>query len=215
MKKLRFFFDFDKEENWLQKMAAKGWQLESVFLTYTFRKTTPDTPLIRMDYHAFYSQSRYQDYLTLFEDSGWKHIAGYKSMGMQYFMRIRDDASEDIFSDTASKAGRYKRVSEMWLSLFVCYIVIFSSFISNSSLMTMLHYIFHPETAFLTPGLWSLTGSDFWSAFFKELPFAFPRIIFPLFFILFVAFYGICAVAFLFQYRKCIKTWKKQNSNER
>ncbi|MEI8199964.1 MAG: DUF2812 domain-containing protein [Eubacteriales bacterium] len=215
MKKLRFFFDFDKEEKWLQEMAAKGWQLRSVLFTYTFRKSEPAALPIRMDFHTFYSQSRYQDYLTLFEDCGWKHIAGCKSMGMHYFVRIRPDASDDLFSDTASKAGRYKRVSEMWLSLFVCYMVIFSSLLTNSSNSMLLNYTIHPQSAFLTPDLWNLTGSGFWSAFLLESPFAFFRILAPVLFVLFVAFYGICAFAFLHQYRKCIKTWKNMSSSER
>jgi len=215
MKKLRFFFDFDKEERWLQEMAAKGWQLQSVLFTYTFRKSDPDTLPIRMDFHTFYSQSRYQDYLTLFEDCGWKHIAGYKSIGMHYFVRIRPDASDDIFSDTASNAGRYKRVSEMWLSLFACYLAISSSLFTNFSHSMPLNYIIHPKTAFLTPDLWSLTGSVFWSAFFRESPFALFRILTPLFLVLFVAFYGICTITFLYQYRKCIKPWKKLSSSER
>lgn len=211
MKKLRFFFDFDKEERWLQEMAAKGWQLESVLFTYTFHKSDPSALPIRMDYHTFYSQSRFQDYLTLFEDCGWRHIAGYKSMGMQYFVRIRPDASDDIFSDAASKAGRYKRVSEMWLSLFACYLAISSSLFTTFSHSISIDFIIHPKTAFLTPDLWNLTGSAFWSAFFIESPFAFFRILAPLFPLL----YGICALAFLYQYGKCIKIWKKQISGER
>lgn len=215
MKKLRFFFDFDKEEKWLQEMAAKGWQLESFLFTYTFRKSDPSALPIRMDYHTFYSQSRFQDYLTLFEDCGWRHIAGYKSMGMQYFVRMRPDASDDIFSDAASKAGRYKRVSEMWLSLFACYLAISSSLFTTFSHSISIDSIIHPKTAFLTPDLWSLKGSAFWSAFFIESPFAFFRILTPLFLVLFVAFYGICMIIFLYQYRKCIKTWKKLSSSER
>ena len=208
MKKLRFFFDFDKEERWLQEMAAKGWQLESVLFTYTFRKSDPSALPIRMDFHTFYSQSRYQDYLTLFEDCGWKHIAGYKSMGMHYFVRIRPDANDELFSDAASKAGRYKRVSEMWLSLFVCYLAISSSLFTTFSHSISIDTILHPQTSFLTPDLWSLTGSAFWSAFIMESPFAFFRILASLFPLL----YGICALAFLYQYRKCIIIWKKLNS---
>lgn len=211
MKKFRFFFDLEKEENWLKEMAVKGWQLQSVFLTYTFRRSAPDTAPIRIDFHTFWSESKYQDYLSLFEDCGWKHIAGYKSMGMHYFVRTRLDASDDIFSDAASKAGRYKRISEMWLSLFVCYITISTSLFTTFSYLTSIDSIFHPKTAFLTPDLWSLTGSAFWSAFILESPFAFFRILASLFPVI----YGICAFAFLFEYRKCIRIWKKMSSSER
>ena len=211
MKKLRFFFDLEKEEKWLQEMAAKGWQLKSVFLTYTFQKSEPDTSPIRIDFHTFYSESKYQDYLSLFEDCGWKHVAGYKSMGMHYFARTKATASDDIFSDSVSKAGRYKRISEMWLSLFVCYIAVSSSLFSSFSHSISIDSIFHPKTAFLTPDLWNLTGSAFWFAFIFESPFAFFRILAPLLPFLYV----LSAFAFLYQYRKCIKIWKKMSSSAR
>ena len=51
----------------------------------------------------------------MFEDSGWKHLAGSKSSGNQYFLKLRDSCTVDIFSDERSRAGRYKRVANAWL----------------------------------------------------------------------------------------------------
>ena len=122
MKKLRLFIDYEKEEKWLHTMAQKGWTLKSVLFTYTFRKTAPEDTSIRVDFRLFKHKKDYTDYITLFEDSGWQHIAGYKSIGIHYFKKTREQANENIFSDAASKAGRYKRASEMWLMFFICYI---------------------------------------------------------------------------------------------
>jgi hypothetical protein len=53
----------------------------------------------------------------LFKDSGWEHICGNRSCGAQYFKRIDESSDSDIFSDLSSKAGRYKRLSNVWMSL--------------------------------------------------------------------------------------------------
>jgi len=124
MKKLRLFPDYEKEEKWLHTMAQKGWALKSVLFTYTFQNTAPEDTAIRVDFRLFKHKKDYLDYIALFEDSGWQHIAGYKSTGIHYFKKTREQANENIFSDAASKAGRYKRASEVWLMFFICYIPI-------------------------------------------------------------------------------------------
>jgi len=135
MKKFRLFLDYEKEENWLHAMAQKGWALKSVLFTYTFQKTAQEDTSIRVDFRLFKRKKDYLDYIALFEDSGWQHIAGYKSIGIHYFKKTREQANEDIFSDAASKAGRYKRASEMWLMFFICYIPVILSVYINTILI--------------------------------------------------------------------------------
>jgi hypothetical protein len=212
MKKCKLFFNFEKEEKWLQDMASNGWQLQSVLFTYTFKKTKPEAAVIRTDCHIFNSRSRYLDYLTLFEDCGWKHIAGYKSGGMQYFIRTRADASEDIFSDAASKAGRYKRAADMWLSLFITYFIFSTTLFLNSSVGMRWSYVMNPKSAFFTPDIWSRTGDSFWRAFLIESPFAFFRIFTPLILFICVVLFGVFTIAFLRQYRKYRNKWTEQNN---
>ncbi len=205
MKKLRFFLDFEKEEKWLLRMASQGWSLQSVLFTYTFKKTEPDTEPIRIDFRTFTSQAKYIEYLTLFEDCGWKHIAGYKSCGMHYFLRTRQNAPFDIFSDVTSEADRYKRAAEMWLCLFACYIAIAGSMFANSSATSLWRYTLNPQSAFFTPDLWSLKGSHFWTSFLFELPFALYRIVTGPLLILIVLTFGISGMVFLYQYYKSTK----------
>lgn len=135
MKKLRLFIDYEKEEKWLLAMTQKGWALKSALFTYTFRKTPPEDTSIRVDFRLFKHRKDYTDYIALFEDSGWQHIAGYKSIGIHYFKKTREQASEDIFSDAASKASRYKRASKMWLMFFICYIPVILSLYINTILI--------------------------------------------------------------------------------
>ena len=131
-----------------------------------------------------------EDYLLLFEDSGWTHLAGDKSSGRQYFMKEDSNANDDIFSDQRSKAERYKRMADVWLNLAISYIPIavtlyLTKFADFGSIL-------NPKSLYLTPGLWELTGLSFWKAFLFETPFALGRgfawSIFPVLIILYIIF---------------------------
>ena len=122
MRVFRFFLNFEKEEKWLEHMALQGYQLKGHKALYRFEAAPPEQANIKIDYRIFKKQQDFEDYRSLFEDSGWLHIAGTKSSGNQYFKRMDENSGEDIFSDTASRAGRYKRLSEMMLFCFVVFL---------------------------------------------------------------------------------------------
>ena len=98
MKKFKFFFNLDKEEKWLNEKSNEGWELYDKKMEYKFRKTAY-FPTIKIDYRTFKSKNDFQDYKTLFKDSGWEHIIGSKTSGKQYFKKTERNASTDIFSD--------------------------------------------------------------------------------------------------------------------
>ncbi len=175
MKKYRFFIDIGKEEKWLNEMARKGYDIVSkdAFGGYSFQTKEPQDTNVRIDYRLFKNNTDFQDYRMLFQDSGWNHIAGNKNSGTQYFKMVDTNAVEDIFSDNASKAGRYKRLSNMWLSLFIVflplmYLFIHAGFIDVNAML-------NPKLLYYTPGLWEKTGMDFWGSFLFETPFALMR----------------------------------------
>ncbi|MFK9090895.1 DUF2812 domain-containing protein [Bacillus salipaludis] len=190
MRKFKFFLDFEKEEKWLNQMAAEGYQLVGKSMGYRFRKVMPQESNIKMDYRMFKKQADFVDYRTLFEDSGWKHIAGTKSSGAQYFKRVSNDADEDIFSDIDSKAGRYKRLSDMYISLSACYLPIFAALVMTNAIDA--GAFLNPKQLYLTPGLWEKEGAAFWGSFLFETPFAFFRgvtwAVFPVLIVLFLIF---------------------------
>ncbi len=109
IKKLKVFVDFDKEEAWLNQMAAQGHLLSKVDFRYTFTPIQPGSTTVRLDYRPSMSRSDFNDYLKLFEDAGWQHLDGSKGGGPQYFASYSADENADIFSDAASKAQRYRR----------------------------------------------------------------------------------------------------------
>lgn len=170
MKKIKLFFRFEKEERWLETMSEQGWLIRKAGLFYHFQKVSPKTRTIRIDYRTFKTKKDFLDYCTLFQDSGWKHIAGTKSSGNQYFIKTKKDCTDEIFSDTASKAGRYKKLSEFWLATAVIYMPLL---IINGQ--PDFHYFLSPKEWYYTPGLWELKGIRFWCAFLFETPFALGR----------------------------------------
>lgn len=173
MKKFKLFLRFDKEEKWLEYMASQGWLLSQASLFYSFQKVTPEARTIRIDYQKIKAAKDFTDYCTLFEDSGWQHIAGTKSSGAQYFLKVDENSTEDIFSDALSRAGRYKRLSNMWLSCTIAFVLLLAATIIGGWIN--LDTLFTPREWYLTPGLWKLKGASFWWAFLFETPFALLR----------------------------------------
>ncbi|SDT50778.1 Protein of unknown function [Paenibacillaceae bacterium GAS479] len=173
MRKFKFFINLDQEEKWLNEMAKQGYSLSKKSFGYEFHLAKPEYTVIKMDYRRFKKQEDFEDYCVLFEDSGWKHIAGTKHSGYQYFKKADESGTEDIFSDVHSKAGRYKRLSNMWLWFAVFYITIFAfQFINNNIELAAL---LEPKSLYFTPGLWEKTGAAFWAAFLFETPFVLFR----------------------------------------
>ncbi len=169
MKKFRFYLRFDREEKWLEAMAENGWILSKKSLLYTFQKAAPEKRTIKIDYREFQNKRDFADYCSLFEESGWKHLAGTKSSGTQYFLKSGENNDEDIFSDTLSRAGMYKRYAQAWETWFVLFIpYLFARGWDFSELLS-------PAEWYFTPGLWELSGLSFWKAFLFETPFVIFR----------------------------------------
>lgn len=195
MTRLKFFLSFEKEEKWLEKMSEQGWLLCKNGFFYHFEKAEPMHRTIRMDYREFRKDSDFSSYISMFEDSGWRHLAGKKGSGNQYFLKAGPDSTDDIFSDGASKAGRYKRLADMYLCFAICFLPIV---IGNGR---DLSYLLSPKQWYLTPGLWDLKGLDFLRAFLFETPFALFR---GPFLLIVDAVFLFFAIKSLISYRKAV-----------
>jgi hypothetical protein len=200
MRKFKFFINFDKEEKWLNEMAKQGYKFTKKSIGYEFQPAKPENAAIKMDYRTFKKQEDFEDYCALFEDCGWKHITGTKSSGSQYFKNIDVNGSEDIFSDADSKAGRYKRISQMWITLASSFIPIFAVLISTGSIDA--GALLNPKLLYYTPGLWEETGAAFWGAFLFETPFALFRGFFWVLLPIMIVLYLIFALKANKQYQK-------------
>ncbi|MEG0705118.1 MAG: DUF2812 domain-containing protein [Carnobacterium sp.] len=152
MKKFKLFIDMKKEEQYLKEMAEKGWGLVkySAYNRYTFEKIHPESLSYRIDYQMFKKKGDYTDYLTLFEDSGWKHISGSQSSGFHFFLPENDNNQDlDIFSDSQSSRARYKRLynqATIWLALMIVYFILLQPSFENIS------------SWYLAPTIWEYSG---------------------------------------------------------
>ncbi|WP_454054020.1 DUF2812 domain-containing protein [Clostridium sp. Marseille-Q7071] len=169
MRQLKVFTNFQQEEQYLNHMAQKGFEFvrHSTFGIYHFKKANPKISSYKVDYRIFYKKSNFLDYISMFEDSGWKHIYGTQGSGQQYFLKLSKEATSDIFSDEKSRADRYVRLQHRCLEWFICIIVV--TLVSTNFNLS--------ELFFLTPGLWERQGAEFWKAFWFEFPFMLMRVL--------------------------------------
>ncbi|MFZ5788021.1 MAG: DUF2812 domain-containing protein [Acidobacteriota bacterium] len=97
------------EESWLREMARQGWHLRRAALfRYVFDRGEPADVVYKLDYHVLARKDR-GEYLGLFRAAGWEHVGEVASW--HYFRTPATAGSDpDIFSDTASRVAKYKRL---------------------------------------------------------------------------------------------------------
>lgn len=165
MKKVKFFLNFEKEESWLNQMAANGFLLTGTGMAYRFSAVEPQSAVIKVDYRQAMSEADFADHLSLFSDAGWRHQAGTRGGGPQYFASFSGDANAEIFSDTDSRAQRYRRSIATYGLLLLPFAVVAVVLLTQGNLFEA------PEHWYLTPGLWDKQGAEFIGAFLFETPF--------------------------------------------
>ena len=204
MFKFKIFLDFDKEEKWLEDMASNGYHLNKASFGYHFSEGKPEEITIKIDYRPFKHKEDFLDYRMMFEDSGWKHIAGTKNSGIQYFKK-NSKTEDDIFSDQHSKAARYKRYANMSFQLAISYLPLLVVFYLTD--IIDFNAFINPKELYYTPGLWDKTGASFWYSFLFETPFALMRGFAW-------AFIPVTMLLFLFFGIKSNRNYVKKSSNE-
>ena len=120
-----FAWEDEKEEKWLEQMAADGWKLISVApYVYKFQRSEPEKVIFRLDYKNTLDKD-YQEYLTLFKDAGWELFATFANW--QYF-KIKPENEEvpEIYNSGKAKAQKYRRLLLGLVPLLPIYIVLFN-----------------------------------------------------------------------------------------
>lgn len=205
MRRFKFFVNQSKEEKWLSKMAEEGYILEDASFGYKFRRGEPENKVIRVDYRTFKNEEDFIEYRTLFEDAGWSHICGIKNLGFQYFKKGNDSTDDDIFSDSISRAEKYKRLSYMWLTLSIGLVPTFIVLVNNKAID--IKALLNPKLLYETSGLWQMSGEKFWKSFLIETPFAIMRGLVWMAIPIVIVFYLYCIVKSRSLYHK------EKNSN--
>ena len=105
-----FAWDFDKEEKWLNEMAAKGLGLVAVgFCRYEFEDCEPGEYKYKLEMleHGR-NHPETQQYIAFLEETGVDHLGFFSKWS--YFRKKAANGDFDIFSDFDSKIKHLKRI---------------------------------------------------------------------------------------------------------
>ncbi len=129
--KLFWAWEFDKEEKWLNEMAAKGLRLTSVsFCKYEFEECLPGEYSIRLELlennikHADSKQ-----YIEFVEETGATYIGSV--INWVYFSKKATNGAFDLYSDKQSRIKYLNRILILlgWIIVLNLYIGVYNLFI--------------------------------------------------------------------------------------
>lgn len=103
IKKFFFIWDFDKEEKWLNEMAAKGFCLISTgFCKYEFEDCVPGEYNICLQLLEKSPRNpEMRKYIDFLEQTGVEHVGSFTRW--VYFRKKASDGDFQLFSDNASR----------------------------------------------------------------------------------------------------------------
>ena len=113
----KLYWDFEKEERWLNEMSAKGLNLVRYrWGTYTFETGAPGQWIYRLE--LLPTDSRKPDsrqYLDFMSETAVETVATY--MRWVYFRKPAADGPFEVFSDLDSRMAHYQRILTMFASV--------------------------------------------------------------------------------------------------
>lgn len=111
------YWNYEKEERWLNEMAAKGLALTNYsWCKYVFENTPKGEYIYRivlLDNTITHPES--QKYIEFIEETGAEFVSSY--MRWVYFRKKATDGAFDIYSDIDSKIKHYKKINVLWNTL--------------------------------------------------------------------------------------------------
>lgn len=109
--KLFWAWDFDKEEKWLNELAAKGLALTSVgFCRYEFEDCVPDEYKICLELLEDRTSSKVEKakYIEFLEETGAEHVGTF--FNFVYFRKRTTEEDFRLFSDNTSRIKYLTRI---------------------------------------------------------------------------------------------------------
>ena len=113
----KLYVNWEKEEKWLNEMAAKGLALtDYMWCRYVFEETEPGAYVYRIDLlDHLPSRPQSRKYIEFLEEAGIEFVSSY--MRWVYFRKKADGQPFALYSDISSQIARNKRVRLLWLPL--------------------------------------------------------------------------------------------------
>lgn len=156
----RCFFDFIKEENWINEMSSKGMDLiDCKGWRYTFSDEETDKYIYRielLDKDAVNKESK--DYLEFLKENNIEQIT---VKGRWVYLRRREKfGSFTMYTDMESKIKLYKRVHDYWMGLAAVALMLSISSLATFMDMFAEGYVFRALDAVLSGiGIVGFVGS--------------------------------------------------------
>ena len=119
VRKAFWAWDFDREEDWLNDMAAQGWALVDVgFCRYTFEPCRPGEYGIRLELLEDRPESpKSQEYLDFLAETGVDRVGHW--FRWVYLRKRTDEGPFELFSDTASRVRHLRRILALVLPILI------------------------------------------------------------------------------------------------
>ncbi|MDR0461603.1 MAG: DUF2812 domain-containing protein [Nitrososphaerota archaeon] len=109
------FWDYEKEEKWLNEKVAKGFAMTAYsWCHYTFENCVPGEYIYRielLEHGINHPESR--RYIQFMEENCVEHVDTYRTW--VYFRKKVTDGGFQIYSDLDSRIKHYKRIADTWL----------------------------------------------------------------------------------------------------
>ena len=132
VRKWFWVWDFDKEEQWLNEMAAQGLVLVDVgWCKYVFEDSVPGEYQVRLELLENQpSHEESQKYIRFIEDTGAEQVGAF--LRWVYFHKKTADGPFDLFSDLQSRIKHIKRIIALILPLSCANLCIGMSNLGNA-----------------------------------------------------------------------------------
>ncbi len=109
MVKLRWYYDKDKEEAWLNEMCREGWAMKSFCLGfYQFEPCGPGEYIYQIDlFTENKNRMTHQEYLELIQETGAEYVCRW--FWYRIFRRRSELGEFELYTDNDSKIEQYER----------------------------------------------------------------------------------------------------------
>jgi len=108
--KIRFFIDYEKEEQWVNEMCQQGWHLKKFGIAnYQFEKGKPDEYIYRNEMlSGLGTKDKIDEYIDFLKETGIELVS--KSSTWVYFRKKKEEGPFELYSDTSSKIQYLNRI---------------------------------------------------------------------------------------------------------
>ena len=105
-----WIWDFDKEEKWLNEMAAKGLALTSVsFCRYEFEDCVPGEYKVCLEFLGnHFKKVENEKYIEFLEETGTEHVGTFA--GWAYFRKRTTENNFKLYSDNSSRIKHLTKI---------------------------------------------------------------------------------------------------------